>query len=90
MDQKIISQIFDDTAYVRTGGSPEELKTARYIQAQCARFGAQASIEAFQSLSGLPQTGELDKITWKQLALHYPLAANKSSALEDTNNLNNS
>ncbi len=48
MDQKIISQIFDDTAYVRTGGSPEELKTAQYIQAQCARFGVQASIEAFQ------------------------------------------
>jgi peptidoglycan hydrolase-like protein with peptidoglycan-binding domain len=36
-----------------------------------------ASIEAFQALSGLPQTGELDKITWKHLALHYPLAANK-------------
>lgn len=38
-----------------------------------------ASLEAFQSLSGLPATGELDKVTWKQLALHYPLAANKSS-----------
>ena len=37
-----------------------------------------ASLEAFQALSGLPQTGELDKVTWKQLALHYPLAANKS------------
>lgn len=36
------------------------------------------SLEAFQALSGLPQTGELDKITWKQLALHYPLAANKT------------
>lgn len=39
-----------------------------------------ASLEAFQGLSGLPQTGELDKLTWKQLALHYPLAANKSSS----------
>jgi hypothetical protein len=48
MDQKLFAQIFDDTAYVRTGGSPEELKTAQYIQAQCARFGALASIEAFQ------------------------------------------
>ena len=37
-----------------------------------------ASLEAFQALSDLPQTGELDKVTWKQLALHYPLAANKS------------
>ena len=30
----------------------------------------------FQYLSGLPQTGELDKITWKNLALQYPLAVN--------------
>ena len=37
-----------------------------------------ASLEAFQALSGLPQTGELDKVTWKHLALHYPLAANKT------------
>lgn len=37
-----------------------------------------SSLETFQALSGLPQTGELDKVTWKQLALHYPLAANKS------------
>ena len=34
------------------------------------------SIQTFQELSGLPQTGEADKITWKQLALHYPLASN--------------
>jgi hypothetical protein len=38
-----------------------------------------ASLEAFQELSGLPQTGELDKVTWKHLALQYPLAANKTS-----------
>ena len=35
------------------------------------------SLASFQALSGLPMTGELDKITWKQLALHFPLAANK-------------
>ena len=34
------------------------------------------SVESFQELTALPQTGEVDKITWKQLALHYPLAAN--------------
>lgn len=34
------------------------------------------SLASFQSLSGLPMTGELDKITWQQLALHFPLAAN--------------
>ena len=35
------------------------------------------SISSFQALSGLPMTGNLDKITWKHLALHFPLAANK-------------
>ena len=34
------------------------------------------SLSSFQALNGLPMTGELDKITWKQLALHFPLAAN--------------
>lgn len=37
------------------------------------------SISSFQALSGLPMTGELDKTTWKQLALHFPLAANLGS-----------
>lgn len=35
------------------------------------------SIAAFQYLSDLPQTGQVDKITWKHLALQYPLAVNK-------------
>lgn len=35
------------------------------------------ALGTFQALTGLPQTGELDKNTWKQLALHYPLAANR-------------
>ena len=34
------------------------------------------SIVSFQQLSGLPMTGQLDKHTWKHLALQYPLAAN--------------
>jgi len=34
------------------------------------------SLAAFQMLSGLPMTGQLDKRTWKHLALHYPMAAN--------------
>ena len=33
------------------------------------------SLESFQQLSFLPVTGELDRITWQQLALQYPLAA---------------
>lgn len=34
------------------------------------------SIASFQVLCGLPMTGQLDKITWKHLALQYPMAAN--------------
>ena len=34
------------------------------------------ALASFQALSGLPMTGQLDKITWKHLALHFPLAAN--------------
>ncbi len=34
------------------------------------------SVSSFQYLSALPQTGEIDKITWKHLALQYPLAVN--------------
>lgn len=37
------------------------------------------SLASFQALSGLPMTGNLDKITWKHLALQYPLAANLQS-----------
>lgn len=39
--------------------------------------GTQASVSAFQSLAGLPPTGEIDKRTWKDLALYYALAADQ-------------
>lgn len=47
MDLKKINQIFADTAYVRTGGSNEELRCAQYLQAQCAELGLKAEIETF-------------------------------------------
>ena len=34
------------------------------------------ALASFQQLSGLPMTGNLDKHTWKHLALQYPLASN--------------
>lgn len=37
------------------------------------------ALASFQALSGLPMTGQLDKHTWKHLALQYPLAANLQS-----------
>lgn len=35
----------------------------------------QEAVAAFQTYAGLPPTGEVDKRTWKNLALHYALAA---------------
>ena len=40
------------------------------------------ALATFQALNGLPMTGELDKITWKHLALHFPLAANLAPSQE--------
>lgn len=34
-----------------------------------------ASVASFQQMSGLEQTGDVDKITWKQMSIHYPMAA---------------
>lgn len=42
-----IMDIFRDTAYIRMGGSPEELKTAQYIQSRVEKLGAKASLEPF-------------------------------------------
>ena len=48
MDAKQIMKIFEDTAYVRMGGSVEELKAAEYIKACCAELGLEARIEGFE------------------------------------------
>jgi len=34
------------------------------------------SLSSFQMLAGLPMTGQVDKHTWKHLALHFSLASN--------------
>ena len=39
----------------------------------------QAALAAFQALAGLPETGELDKITWKNLSRHFTLNAHHNS-----------
>ena len=36
------------------------------------------SLSSFQRLNDLPETGELDRITWQRLALQYPGAASLS------------
>ena len=47
MDAKTIEKIIEETAYVRMGGSSEELKCAEYLQAQCQALGYQATLEPF-------------------------------------------
>ena len=47
MEQNDIMKIFEETAYIRTSGTPEELRCAEYLMAKCAAFGAEAKLEAF-------------------------------------------
>ena len=47
MDPKAIMKIFEDTAYIHTGGSAEELKAAQYIQSVAAGFGLESHLESF-------------------------------------------
>ena len=48
MNTQKIMKIFEDTAYVRMGGSEAELKCAEYIKGLCAEMGLEAKIEDFE------------------------------------------
>ena len=48
MKSELIEKIFADTAYVRTGGSAEELRTAEYLAEVCRGLGLDARLEAFE------------------------------------------
>ena len=48
MTPKSIMKIFRETAYVRMGGSAEELQTAQYLAKKCEELGVTATIEPFQ------------------------------------------
>lgn len=47
MELSTMEKIINDTAYIRTGGSQEELQCAQYIQGVCAQMGLQAHLEDF-------------------------------------------
>ena len=47
MEISKIAKIFEDTAYVRMGGTDEELRCAEYLVERCAEFGGTAVIEEF-------------------------------------------
>lgn len=48
MKSELIERIFAETAYVRTGGSDEELRAAEYLKKICAESGFDARIEDFK------------------------------------------
>ena len=48
MDAKQIMQVFQDTAYIRTGGSGEEQRCAEYLMGRCAELGLKAELEPFE------------------------------------------
>ena len=47
MNTKEIMKIFEDTAYVRMGGTDSELRCAKYLVGCCANMGLKAEIEEF-------------------------------------------
>ncbi len=48
MEKEKIMCVFENTAYIRMGGSAEELRCAEYLRNCCAELGCQAEIEAFE------------------------------------------
>ncbi len=48
MELNKIEQIFQDTAYIRTGGSDEELKCAKYLIGKCRELGLDAQLDPFE------------------------------------------
>ena len=59
MDAQNIMKIFADTAYVRMGGSAEELRCAEYLKAKCAEMGQEARIEGFDVQMATMQEAKL-------------------------------
>ena len=47
MTKEMMQRIFDDTDFVHRSGTPEELRVAEYLKAQCEALGVSARIEAF-------------------------------------------
>lgn len=59
MDTKQVERIIAENAYVRTGGSDEELACAQYLQQKCAELGFQAQLESFEVSSYQVQRASL-------------------------------
>ena len=47
MNTRAIRKILRDTDFIHTSGTPEELKVAEYLKAQCEAMGAKTWLESF-------------------------------------------
>ena len=47
MNNRAIRKILKDTDFIHTSGTPEELKVAEYLKAQCESMGVKAWLESF-------------------------------------------
>ena len=52
MKQETMKKIFQETDYVHRSGTPEELRAAEYLKAQCEAIGIPAKLEAFPVAMG--------------------------------------
>ena len=59
MDTKKINRILAETAYVRMGGSAEELRCAEYLKAECEALGFEAHLEDFEVQMATIKTASL-------------------------------
>ena len=59
MDIQTIERIIDETAYVRTGGTAEELRCALYLQAECKKLGFETTLEPFTVAMATMKTAKL-------------------------------
>lgn len=46
------------------------------------------ALSSFQMLAGLPMSGQVEKNTWKHLALHFPLASNLQNRMDSNSERN--
>lgn len=59
MDRETMNRIFAETAWVRMGGTDEELQAAEYLQEACRSFGGEAVLEPFPVDMGRVQVEKL-------------------------------
>ncbi len=62
MTNEQIMKIFEDTAYIRMGGSAEELRCAEYLQKLCRAYDPDAALEPFEVDMATIHTATLEAI----------------------------